>query len=191
MAYIVCSRGRPIGVTSLDFVRIHDRYRCGWLEPNAEGERALEVVSAVVPAMRAFLGRDDRVSALPGSPPLADRRSTAFADISEALHHVDALDLSLHDADGVRIPTTMVVVQDCDQLLALAHDDSLDSDYPGDDGLLEPWDVDFDDRDDAASVSDMIEEMTGSDDPWTPEDEQEAMPRYQIYVRLAKGVALP
>lgn len=174
MPYTVCSRGRPIGVTALDFARFDSRFRAGWLHPNTEGEQVLEVVGALVPAMRAFMDRRDPGDGQSGSSRLPDRRSTACANVYEALHRVDSLELSLHHADGTSIATGMIAVQDCDRLLELARDVSFDGDdlFDGED----PFDGD---------------DPFGGYDPADDDSAPEEMPRYQIYVELVDGVALP
>ena len=119
MQYTVSSRGRPIGTTDLDFERIPGSTRSGWFHPNALGEELMPSIALVLPAMRAFVCRnahdeDGRRIVLPSF-----RASSLFADLAEALHRVDAMELTLHHADGALIATSQVGIQDIEQLLAL------------------------------------------------------------------------
>ena len=116
MSYTIMSGGRAIGTTELGFVRIWGPLRSGWFLPNPEGERLMPRITAMHAAFQAdAISRE--APAEPGPLPELDGRSP-HADVLEALHHVDALDLTLHHPDGTLIPTQMVALQDTQQLLA-------------------------------------------------------------------------
>ena len=112
MQYIISSRGRPIGTTDLAFTRILDASRSGWFHPNSLGETLMPSVALLLPAMRAFVCRNGRDA--DGQPILAPhfRSSSMFADLAEAFHRIEALELTLHHADGTLIPTVQVGIQD-------------------------------------------------------------------------------
>ncbi|HKG95155.1 MAG TPA: hypothetical protein VKA84_24775 [Gemmatimonadaceae bacterium] len=194
-------------MTDLGFVRIGGPSRFGWFHPNAEGERLMPCIAAVLPALRACNRRDAAGEACrPGARPQL-RDSAEFADLAEALHHAESLDLTLHHEDGSLIPTEDIGIQDTEQLLALANWDELDGEAQG------AFDEPFDELDDL--FDDGFDEMLGEypaiaqeldsdaaepfrDEawdrvrPWTPADDQPAVfPRYQIHVRLVAGVVLP
>jgi hypothetical protein len=195
MQYTVSSRGRPIGVTDLGFVRIGGPNRSGWFHPNAEGERLMPVIASVIPAMRAFLHRD--VRGAEGEPIVQPHLlgSTLFADIAEALHHVGALELTLHHANGSVIPTRLVGIQDTEQLLALAQwDDALpETDaWAGGPTRDEEPDADFELAPDAW-LTDIgtAPDDADSDEAWRPDEERPAFPRYQIHVALVDADAIP
>lgn len=122
MQYIVKSRGEAIGTTDLGFARAVPNARMGWFQPNDAGERVMPVIASTLPAVRAFLRSDGRAGCdrIPGAV-LAT--STEYADLTEAMHHVGALDLTLHREDGTLIPTEHVGIQDTEQLLELARID--------------------------------------------------------------------
>ncbi len=187
MQYTVLSRGRPIGVTQLGFRRIHPRRLSGWFHPNAEGERLMPAVSAVLPAVRAFMHReltDDE-----GRPLVRPEllQSTLFGDIAEALHRVGALDLTLQRDDGSDVPTELIGIQDTEQLLRLAEETLDDEPYSADETFDEDvtWyaddlldlNVEFEARH-IVSPLDLLGR-------WSPEDEATEFPRFQVHVVLA------
>jgi hypothetical protein len=200
--YIVSSRGRPIGTTDLDFVRIDGSSRSGWFHPNELGEEVLPAVAMVLPAMRAFVCRDVRDA--DGRPIVQPnfRRSSLFADLAEAFHRVDALDLTLHHADGTLIPTSQIGIQDTEQLLELSRWDDL---YPAPDPPMaeDEWEDDpdhlddFDDLDDAELPSGGWQdssdgELDASDEGWwVPDEDPRDLPRYQIHLMLVDPAAIP
>jgi len=185
--YIVQSRGRPIGVTDLDFTRFDDFFRSGWLHPNAEGERLLPRATTSVHdalfALRQHLGSSATHGSGDGTDLVA---SQAFADYAEALHHADALDLTLHLANGSLVPTETIGIQDCDRLVALYGSD-LDADAPPDDAC---------DPATMAEIEREVEEMLEGHpamerEPWAPEEPPSEFPRYQIHVRLLDPADVP
>ena len=164
MHYTVSSRGRPIGVTDLGFVRIDGPGRSGWFHPNTDGARLMPAIASPLPAMRAFLHRH---AVGPDGVPLVRpprRTSTLFADLAEALHHATALELTLHRPDGSLVPTETVGIQDTERLPAPA-----------------PWDDPTDDVVDLAPGA----ALTFADDG------APAFPRYQIHLVLTDAAAIP
>lgn len=201
MAYTIMSGGRPIGTTELGFVRIWGPLRSGWFVPNAEGERLMPVVTAMHVALQEDArsrdaGEPPEPALLPeleGGPP--------HADVIEAMHHVDALDLTLHHPDGTLIPTEMVALQDTEQLLAWipiteARDEA------------RPWTLERDRADaeideaaerDLAVIEEIRREMEGIERTeelaleWDDLDDATAPPgeRYQVFVMLESSDAIP
>lgn len=143
MRYTIWSRGRVIGATDLAFACPMGECRGGWFHPNADGARIMPVISSILPALQAYLGRDipqggdlPLLPELPGPAPLADLR--------EAFHHVASLDLELRDEHGSVIPTSSIGIQDTHVLRDLARevmsrhvldDEALEDDDP--DGWFE------------------------------------------------------
>src|SRR5829696_7573792 len=119
--YTISSRGRPIGTTALDFMRIDGANRSGWFHPNGFGAELMPAVALVLPAMRAFLCRNVRGD--DGQPIVQEsaRRSSLFADLAEALHRVDAMELTLHRPDGTLVPTSLIGLQDTEGMRELAE----------------------------------------------------------------------
>lgn len=194
MQYTVSSHGRPIGVTDLGFVRTGTPVRSGWFQPNEEGAKLMPLISALHIALRTFRQREMRQ---PRPCDATEPRSPdAVADVKEALARVEALKLSLHRPDGSVVPTEMVGIQDAEQLLA-----SNEIDDPSLHG--NGWSVDADVD---GAVGDAVEQFfdgpwdhelnEGSDEladlePWLPDDELPALPRYQIHVWLADDAVIP
>lgn len=144
------SRGEAIGTTDLGFVRVLPDSRMGWFQPNEAGHRVMPDITSVIPAMRAFKRSDGRPGR-DGPIPWAELvTSTDYADLTEAMHRVGALDLSVHREDGTVIPTGYVGIQDTEQLLELARIDDamlgiderwLDAGGDVRPGELEPWNI--------------------------------------------------
>ena len=198
---MVSSRGRPIGVTDLGFVRIHPWFRSGWFYPNSYGEQVMPVIASVLPAMSAYLHGD--VLGEDGKPRVRPHfiRSPLFAALEEALERVAALDLRLHHADGTLVPTEDVGIRDTEQLLALADlNPLLDDDEgwsPEDDEEwslddVEGWTPDGGRDDDFGASWLDIPEGGLFDDlrAWTPDEKPTTFPRYQIHVTFADGPSL-
>jgi hypothetical protein len=189
--YIVCSRGRPIGHTELEFVRVGGPTRVGWFHPNADGERLGDVISAVHVALHAYARRDR------GDDDAASDAddATPRADLAEALHHSAALDLTLHRDDGSLVPTRDVHIQDTHQLIAFAEWDDARRDA---DAMLESDDAlddepACDDEPDADIEAELaaFDAPSELDAPWVPDDEPSELPRYQILVELVDEHAIP
>jgi len=146
MRYTIWSRGRLIGATDLAFACPMDECRGGWFHPNADGERIMPVISSILPALQAYLGR-----ATPPAgeiPPLPELPGPApLADLREAFHHVASLELELRDEQGALIPTSSIGIQDTHVLLELARevmarhvlDDELLVDDDDQGGWFESW----------------------------------------------------
>lgn len=196
MRYTVASRGRPIGHTELAFTPIGGPSRSGWLHPNEEGERVLPVVASRLPAMRAFLHRDVRDA--DGRPMVRQEllTSTLFADLAEALHRVEALELTLHDERGALIPTSVIGIEDTKQLIELSEE----SDAPFDDSeasanapLMDEVDLDSDlPWLDEVELEDAVaRDLADAEDRWAFEAIVDSLPRYQIHVVPLEGSVVP
>jgi len=192
--YTISSRGRPIGTTALDFIRIDGANRSGWFHPNALGEKLMPTVALVLPAMRAFVCRNVRGD--DGQPIVQEsaRRSSLFADIAEALHRVDAMDLTLHRPDGTLVPTSLIGLQDTEQLRELAEWKDFYSvgEVPSD---TEEWLQEFE-----GELEESVGEWQEADDElfdntaeWesVPLEEQIDLPRYQVHVLLRGENTIP
>lgn len=210
--YTVTSRGRAIGVADLSFVRIHPRIRSGWFHPNAEGERLMPIIAAVLPAMRAYADADPEEEEKLPTDEVIRKQALALADLAEAVHREQALDLVLHREDGSVVPTEDVGIKDTEQLLALAEEAEArnESSLPWESDRmraraleieLEEELAEEDDPDlpqevrEAGATADAEGIFSDEDDlagPWTPEDEEPvSFPRYQIHVFLLEPNAIP
>jgi hypothetical protein len=198
--YTVWSRGRLIGDTDLGFIRLVDQARSGWFYPNADGERVMPTIAAVLPAMRAYLHRDAMDAQGDSFVHPAMHGSTTFADLAQAFQRLRSLDLELRREDGSVVPTSDIGIQDTEQLLELADldDDDLDAaSWDAVDDLLKRDEgdsqFDADIRHDLDLFAPGFE--ADYDDPspdWMPDDTEDPQyPRYQIHVQLLHGDAIP
>ena len=196
--YTICSRGVPIGVSDLSFVRIGGPNRSGFFFPNADGERLLPQLVSVLPAMRAWLHRDVPVD---GQPSVAQPHflgSSLFADLAEAFHHLATQELTLHREDGTMIPTEMIGIQDTEQLRSLAEwEDTIEPEAADDDTPFYriEFNDDVDEETRQAFLRDL-EEATNEllleeSDPWDTSEclldleyEEVEFPRYQVHLRV-------
>lgn len=203
MTYTIMSGGRAIGTTELGFVRIWGPLRSGWFLPNPDGEHLMPRITAMHAAFQA-----DAVSRnAPADPALLPELEggSPHADVLEALHHVDALDLTLHHPDGTPIPTQMVALQDTRQLLAwIPICDARDAERP--------WTPERDGADaeidevmehDLAVIEEIRKELDDLDDD---DDDDDVLPewandeldgaaaapneRYQVFVMLESPGAI-
>ena len=198
--YTIASRGRPIGTTELDFMRIDGSSRSGWFHPNALGETLMPTVALVLPAMRAFVCRDVKGEDGQSIVQPSFRGSSLFADLAEALHRVAALELTLHHQDGTIIPTQIVGIQDTEQLLALTNwsdvHDECDAPIGDADEDPEPslgFDVTGDLELSAGSWPEIDDDDFdfSFDEGWLPEAEPNPEERYQVHVLLSQENAIP
>jgi hypothetical protein len=207
--YTITSRGRPIGVTDLGFQYREGPSRMGWFQPNADGERLMAVLTSPSIAARTAASNGGQPAESPGEPePL---HAAFLADLAEASHHVDALELELRRDDGSVVPTEFINIQDVEELLAWSG--RIDAIRDGEGwkyGDAEPdplYDLMEDVFDEELDALDEIEpelDLEPDDElmfgdgfadtaaPWTP-DEYEPDPsmRYQIYVSLQDPAAIP
>lgn len=195
MRYSVWSRGRLIGETDLGYYRIINRSRSGSFHPNSEGEQLMPVIASVLPAMRAYLHRDQ---VDPQGQSLVQPEmhgSTMFADLAEVFQRMHSLELELRREDGSVVPTVDIGIQDCEQLLEFSGLESHRieiGEVDGDDDLFETTEYDPELEASIAHDAELIEEGFGEhvDDP-LPESQREPFPRYQIHVLLTHDDAIP
>jgi hypothetical protein len=195
--FIVSSSGRPIGTTELGFARFLGATRSGWFHPNALGEKLMPNVALLLPAMRAYVCRDVRDEDGQSILQPTFRNSTLFADLAEAFHRLQTMELTLHHADGTLIPTAQIGIQDTKQLIEFAK---LDDVYPKSDQAVDEveWDESIE-----LELADDLELPSGS---WEPSDDEDdfdleeiwkacmeaaAFPRYQVHVELVNANAIP
>ena len=199
--YTICSRGVPIGVSDLSFLRIGGPNRSGYLMPNAEGERLLPALASVLPAMRAWMHRDVDFEGQPSVQPHLFG-SSLFADLAEAFHHLDGQELTLHREDGTVIPTEVIGIQDTEQLRSLSEWDDAFAPVEEEESDAEEafYHIEFNDDVDAETREAFlreVEELSNDlllDDmqPWESpewlleeiEYPQPEFPRYQVHVRV-------
>jgi len=198
--YIVSSRGRPIGTTDLDFIRIAGSSRSGWFHPNPLGEELLPDIAMVLPAMRAFLCRNARDA---DDRPIVQshlRHSSLFADLAEAFHRVGAFDLTLHHTNGTLIQTSHIGIQDTERLLELSRCDDL---YAQSDPLIveeaayQEFDGEYEDNLEHDTEHDLElcqrgvwESDDAIEDVWDPDEAPNRFPRYQVHVLLVEENAI-
>jgi hypothetical protein len=192
MLYTVSSRGRPIGVTDLGFMRIGGLSRSGWFHPNEEGERLMPTIASVLPAMRAYFLRDYRDEN--GSAIIQPRlpQSELFADLAEALHHSATLDLTVQREDGSLVRTSDIGIQDTQsgRIMTEAEAAVLFSD----DTDAELSDPDDDDGEAWEEQEYDLEVLTAEQEEferWFSEYEMPEFPRYQIHVMLLDDSEVP
>jgi hypothetical protein len=177
----------------------------GWFHPSAEGEALMPEV--VVPLIGNYIRLSQQGSS--ASQPLTIEESARLGEYEKALDRVGALELELRRDDGSLIPTESVAIQDVEQLLECYEDDDetwmddMEDAFDFDDDESEAWKRGGDDsvedegvralqRDiehDAKLISEWIEERSREHE-WTPEDD-EPLPRYQIWVLLSDPSAVP
>lgn len=193
MRYAVWSHNRLIGETELAFPPIIPQARSGWFHPNADGERLMPVIAAVLPAMRAFLHRNARDAFGERVVQPSLKNTTLFADLAESFQHVESLDLEIRGDDGVVVPTCHVGIQDTHQLIGVAHLDVDRMAEPEADRQLRPpnrygtspRDVRADDLTLDALLLEPKEQWAPARHTPTP------FPRYQIHVLLDTDSATP
>lgn len=197
MEYIVKSRGRPIGTTELDFMRIGGPSRSGHFHPNGEGERVMAEIASPLPAMRAYLHREyvDENGERVVRPELIG--SQLFAEMAEAFRRTEELELTLHRDDGSLVPTTSIGFQDTESLRSIGELQLADEPPPELDPELDEQ-LRREIEHDTAIIEEMFaDEITGDDlaaardDEWMEDFEFPTFPRYQIHVELADDSAIP
>lgn len=191
MPYTVCSRGRPIGSTELDFVRIGGPHRMGFFEPNEEGERIVAMIAAPLPAMRERIRRTAVEG--PGAHEMSHEEAALLhAEMHEAAERERALTLTLHREDGSLVPTESISFRDTEAYIDVGE-------------LLAAEGPAWDDEELQRSVEhdlELLEESFGEDDDgypgfdvsepeWLEEAEPTPWPRYQIQVELVDDEAIP
>ena len=193
--YTVRSRGVPIGTTDLGFARIEATTRVGWFQPNEDGKRVMAIVGAVLPLMRANARHEVR----DGTPVIVLSLEVEGPELSpelvSAMHEVETLELTLHGADGSRIPTESIAFQDVEQLRALFGPDDAALDDAALDDEYARWDEGLDDETREAIEQDIaaLLEDAGFErrEPWMPEEEPSAMGQYQVFVHLVSEWDVP
>lgn len=165
--YTLWSRGRLIGETDLGFIYRERGYRCGWLHPNALGERLMPFACGVAPALRTefIIGPDP----------------TAHADVLAAVDQEEALELELRGPDGKRIDTESIAIVDTEYLLSL-NDPERDRELA--EVELTP--------EQEAEIEEMVAEFQAAREflPEEPEEQTE-WPRYQIQIQLVDWNDVP
>lgn len=219
MQFIVSSHGRPIGTTELDFMRILDAgrvegtespddscnplqcFRSGWFHPNSLGETLMPNVALLLPAMRAFVCRNGRDANGQSVVEPSFRGSSTFADLAEAFHRIEAMELTLHHADGTLIPTVQVGIQDTQQLIEFGQSQALDLEP---DSTLDEEEEEWDEELEQALAGQIGLPSRG----WQPSDDEDDdvdldeivraayekltdYPRYQVHVELVDVSAIP
>jgi len=192
VAYTVCSRGRPIGSTDLEFVRIGGPHRTGFFHPNGDGERLIPLVAAPLPAMRKRMRR----TAMEGShrSEMSHEEATLLmAEIHEAGERERALALTLHREDGSLVPTESICFRDTEAYIEVGElmaecdewqedDEEIRRSVEHDLGVLDEW---FGKDDDGYPGFDLPEP------DWLEEDEPAPWPKYQIQIELLDDEAIP
>ena len=182
------------------FERTFDSSRSGWFHPNALGEELLPSIALHLPAMRAFVCRNVRDADGQSIVQPNFRSSSLFADLAEAFNHLEAMELTLHHADGMLIPTAQIGIQDTEQLLALATwndpcpepDPSIaEDDWEENIGLELRWDPEIEVDLELMSESWQEGDEDDLEDLWVPYEEPTALPRYQVHVELLEPNAIP
>ena len=194
--YTLQSRGVPIGTTDLGFARVDGLTRCGWFQPNEEGERVMAIVRAPLPLLHASVRREVREGSAVVVMSLEVEGPELPPELLAAMQAVEALELTLHRPDGAAIPTDHVALQDVEQLRSIyVEDDTMGGD-------AEAWYEELDDATREAIESDVEAVLDDARfdqrEPWMPEPEPApealapALPeRYQVIVRLVSEWDVP
>jgi hypothetical protein len=167
----------------------------GWFAPTEIGERLMPALTFLGPFHdRITRGTED---SLHGGQALSSIERTALG--REALNYkvsdeagvaLDALRLELRGNDGKVISTEHISVQDTEYLATLG--DRLDETELDDFGEDDPYAAD---EFDSGLIELGIEEPCVIPDDWNlePEDDSaaSALPRYQVFVRLADPQSVP
>ena len=194
MQFTIASKGRPIGTTDLEFLRIGGPIRSGYFYPAAEADQMLPLIASTLPAVRAYLHRNvtDSDGRRMVQPHLLG--SSLFADIAEDIQRSVSFDLTLHRADDSLVPTYVIAIQDTDPAC---------SSFTYEKGLLQgrlcemdDWvhgvDVDFhDDGEFPGIVAFRVDKATGEVYPFTPDIDVPEFPRYQVHVVLIDDRLIP
>jgi hypothetical protein len=171
MTYTVWSRNRLLGRSPLAFG--NDSYRQGKFDPTELGERLIPWLSstpATIALGESRKARDQADGADDAALSLAsDKNSSEYADWLEAGDVHAGLQLELRDENGVVVPTTLIVVQDVDAIVAAMRD------APEPDYELTP-EQEADVEHDARLVAEWFDNR-----PWRPE---EPPMRFQLQVML-------
>jgi len=199
MPYELWSRGRLIGHTDLGFVRCFPKIRVGWLHPTAEGERVMPIAVAMPPAMQAYVNRARQLSGDATMVQEALDRSTEGADLAEAFHHHEALELQLRHMDGSVIRTEDIGVVDTYRLIELGREERQQEEVEDwtdvDDLLLEQSESDRQLEEaidhDVKLVQEWFAQSDGFRDWAIGELDETKFPRYQIQVELFDDAAIP
>ena len=173
MQYTVWSGERQIGITDLGFRYRRGGSRTGWFIPTAESEPLMPDI--VVPLIGTYV----QIRRTGRCEPLDGNEIAQLAAYESACKRAATADLRVRREDGSLVPTESVAIQDVEALLACLHDTEGDledaCDFDGD------FDFEFDD--------DPSEAWKRDPEEWIPDDD--ALPRYQIWVLLADDTAVP
>jgi len=209
--YTVWSGKRQIGVTDLGFRYRRRGSRTGWFHPFPQSEPLMPEI--VVPLIGSYFR--PRRSDPPG--PMTPGEMAQLAAYERACKRAAAWHLQLRREDGSLVPTETVAIQDIEALLACypdaddAFEDAFDchceldfeEEIDFDDEPSEAWrrPVDeFDDDADFLALRQDEEDDFELFDNWLHEewqkhqstpDDDEALPRFQIWVLLSDEAAVP
>jgi hypothetical protein len=194
-AYSVWSRGRLVGHTSLDLMRVFPNHRTGWLAPAGDSDSLLERATETTPASFA-LGRLLRASRDGDHHVLsADemRRTQEFADFIAATTHQEGLELELRRADGSIVPTEWVDIRDTDAIVAIGR--QIEEDFRGTfPEFSSTGDEELDEEIREIEEELSSEEWKGVCDVGDADDLDGPPPpdrRYQVQVMLIDGADVP
>jgi hypothetical protein len=200
--YTLWSRGRLLGESELDYVRVQERHRMGDFAPTELGEKLMPIVTGVSRAL-IDLARTSRtiheVSA-DGSPAGFSegyegmQHTTEYADAAAAQTHFEGLELELRAPDGGMVPTEWIDVRDTEFLQSLI--DAGENEWPEIESLF-PDEAERKLLADIEHDAEILEEHFAAIEGDTPpvfdpdEDDERVFPRYQIQVGLFDESAIP
>lgn len=197
MPYTLWSRGRLIGHTDLDCVRVLPTTRMGWFHPTPVGEKVMPIAVAVPPVIQAYVERARQLDGDSTAVQSQLDRSTEGADLSAAFNHLEALEFELRREDGLVVQTDSIGFQDTHRLLARAHEweaEDIDGWTDVGDMLLEPSEDDLEIErameHDVALVREWFSQRDGLRE-WAVGEIDDSFPRYQVYVELVDGASIP
>jgi hypothetical protein len=193
--YTVWSGSRQIGVTDLGFRYREHGMRTGWFYPTAIGEPLMPEIVDLLIGDDVRFGRSD---------PIEPVEALGCDESEDACEDVAAWDLRVRREDGSLVPTESVGIRDVGAYFARppnreTWEDELDEIFDFDDDPSEGWKRAGEDErtaelrraieHDRKIIEEVMAEMPQEDEPGP--DQDEALPRYQIFVLLSDPSAVP
>lgn len=160
----------------------------------------MAVIGEVVPKTVAAVPRRGRSGEVDSGVRRDCAKPTDWADLAEAYHRVDALELELRRADASIVPTESIGIQDTDQLRELFADydeELIDAErWKGRARGERAFDLELEFEDEAQQLDDpelkppLFHEPLTSEADWTLDDAAD-LPSYQVFITLAAPDAIP
>jgi hypothetical protein len=187
--FTLWARGKLLGEVAFDGDREEPCIRTGWLTPNDETTHlipfatinpAAEALIAIGRLLKSVLSGEDHS----GFNKLEN--SSEYADFASAMAEAESFNLELRRADGSVVRTERIRIMDTHRLIA-----GVEGDMEG----IDEADAAFDDSLVAAAQSAMAEWESDVDIselfPSATDEEEEVLPRFQVYISLESASEMP